>query len=226
MINGKEVVAIIPAKDDSKRIKRKNFRELSGKSLLGRKITQLQESEYIDRIVVGSKSQDVLNEAKKYGAETILEEEYVQTQSANQMIHNMVSRVETDVVIWAHCTNPFIEADTYDNAIKTFGDNLEAGTHDSLLSVYKVQEHLWNTDKTPLNYNPYQERHPLAKELPVFYAQDGGIFIQPHKQMLENSYFFGSKPFLFEMKESEILDINVERELRLAEVLIELNEKK
>ncbi|MCP4355079.1 MAG: acylneuraminate cytidylyltransferase family protein [Proteobacteria bacterium] len=225
MINNKEVVAIIPAKDDSKRIKRKNFRELSGKSLLGRKITQLKNSKYIDRVVVGSKSLEVLEEAKRYGAETVTEEEYIQTQSSNKMIHNLVSRVETDIVVWAHCTNPFIETKTYDNAIELFSSNLETCEYDSLVSVYKVQEHLWGTDKKPMNYNPYAETHPLAKELPVLYAQDGGIFIQPHKQMLENSYFFGKKPYLFEMSANEILDINVEKELKIAEILVELYEK-
>jgi len=221
MINDKEIVALIPAKDDSKRVKNKNFQTLSGKSLIGRKILQLQESKYIDRIVVGSKSEKVLNEARKYGAETIVEDEYDYYQSANKMIHNLVKRVQTDIVLWAHVTNPFISTSTYDKAIEIFQQNLVKKQYDSLLSVYKVQEHFWTEDRTPLNYNPYDKQHTLAKDLPPIYAQDGGIFIQPHKQMLKNSYFFGEKPYLFEMEEQEIFDINVEKELQIAKALAE-----
>ncbi|OIR25620.1 cytidylyltransferase domain-containing protein [Bathymodiolus thermophilus thioautotrophic gill symbiont] len=219
MIDNKEIVALIPAKDDSKRIKNKNFQTLSGKSLIGRKILQLQQSKHIDRIVVGSKSEKVLDEAKKYGAETITEHEYEYYQSANKMIHNLVTKIQTDIVLWAHATNPFISASTYDKAIKTFQQNLVNNQYDSLLSVYKIQEHFWTERHTPLNYNPYGEQHTLAKDLPPIYAQDGGIFIQPYQQMLENSYFFGKKPYLFQIDEQEIFDINVEKELYIAKAL-------
>lgn len=92
MINNKQIVAVIPAKDDSKRIPDKNFQLLLGESLLGRKIIQLKNSQYIDRIVVGTKSQKVIEEAKKYGAEIVIEKEYHYAQSANKMIHNLSSK--------------------------------------------------------------------------------------------------------------------------------------
>ncbi len=219
MINNKEVVAIIPAKDDSKRIKDKNFQLLLGESLLGHKTIQLKSSRYIDRVVVGTKSQKVIAEAKKYGAEIVIEEEYHYEQSAQKMIHNLVKEIDTDIVIWAHCTNPFIITSTYDAAIEIFERIYDGKQNDSLLSVYKVQEHFWTADRTPLNYNPYAKTHTLAKDLPVLYAQDGGIFIQPHKQMLENSYFFGKNPFLFEIGIKEVLDINTNKELKIAQAL-------
>jgi len=53
------------------------------------------------------------------------------------------------------------------------------------------------------------------------YMQDGGIFIQPYEQMKNNSYFFGRKPYLFEIPKEEFLDINDYKDYLLAKVLIE-----
>ena len=135
-----------------------------------------------------------------------------------------MSLICTDVVVWAHCTNPLISAPTYDTAISAFLSNIPR--YDSLCSVVELREHLWRGDKhTPLNYNPYALRHTPAKALPPLYMQDGGIFIQPYAQMKANSYFFGKKPYLFEIPKEEFLDINEMRDYLLARAIVESSKK-
>ena len=177
----------------------------------------------IDRVVFGSDSDEMLQHAEKYGAECIRRPDYYcdeKQASANDMIRNMMDLVKTDVVVWAHCTNPLLSSGTYDNAISTYAKGLEDG-YDSLLSVVELREHLWGEDKKPLNYNPYQARHVPARELPPYYMQDGGIFIQSYAQMKSNSYFFGKKPQLFLIPSDEFLDINNLRDYILAKAIIE-----
>ena len=89
--------------------------------------------------------------------------------------------------------------------------------------LLNFREHLWNENKKPLNYNPYQKRHVPARELPKYYMQDGGIFIQPYSQMKNNSYFFGKKPYLYVIPYSEFLDINTERDYIVARCLLGYN---
>lgn len=210
-MNNKEVTSIIVARKGSVRVPGKSLLKIDGISLIERKIRQLKKCQNIDRIVLGSDSDEMLEIGKNAGAEIVKRPEYYcneELASANDMIKNMMELVKTDVVIWTHCTNPFISSKTYDLAIETFFNNIKK--YDSLLSVVRFQEHLWNDKMQPINYNPYTPKHTPARELPVYYFQDGGIFIQPYEQMKSNSYFFGKKPYLFEIPEKEFLDINTE----------------
>ena len=221
MKRNKEVSAIIVARKGSKRIKSKSLLKLNGESLIERKIHQLQKCKNVDRIIFGSDSDEMLKLAKLAGAEVVHRPECFcneELASANDMIKNMMDLVETDVVIWTHCTNPLITPSTYDNAISTYFDNLDK--YDSLLSVVELKEHLWKDNK-PFNYNPYAKRHIPARELPPLYMQDGGIFIQSYANMKNNSYFFGKKPYLFIIPEKEFLDINNWKDYILAKGIIQ-----
>lgn len=214
-----EVASIIVVRKGSLRIPEKSLQHIGGKTLLQNKIEQLKQCKHIDRVIVGSDSIDMLEHASECGAEAVRRPDYYCDESrasANEMIRNMCELVQTDVIVWAHCTNPFISSATYDRAVEQFFSQKE---HDSLLSVVKLQEHLWNADGTPHNYDPYAPRHTPARQLPPYYMQDGGIFINTHQSMLSHSYFFGKRPSLFEIPSEEFMDINDERDLICARAL-------
>lgn len=217
-----EVTAVIVARGGSVRIPSKSLLVLEGESLIERKIHQLQNCKKINRIVFGSDSQEMLEVAKKAGAEIVKRPDFYcdeKQASANDMIANMMDLMKTDVVVWAHCTNPLLSAQTYDNAVGKFLELYPK--YDSLLSVVELREHLWSEEKLPLNYNPYGPRHVPARDLPPYYMQDGGIFIQPYQQMKANSYFFGKKPYLFQIPNEEFLDINERKDYLLAKAILE-----
>jgi CMP-N-acetylneuraminic acid synthetase len=217
-----EITAIIVARNGSVRIKSKSMLKLDNETLISRKIKQLQAAKNIDRIVFGSDSDEMLKHAKSYGVEIFKRPDFYCDEtkaSANDMIENMMSFIKTDIVVWTHCTNPLLSTETYDRAISVFLNNQTQ--YDSLLSVKEFKEHLWDDNKKPLNYNPYQARHTPARELPSYYMQDGGIFIQPYIQMFSNRYFFGKKPYLFVIPDEEFLDINDERDYLLAKAILE-----
>ena len=221
-MQNKEVSAIIVARKGSVRVPSKNMLKLGNDTLISRKIKQLKSCRNINRVIFGSDSDEMLEHARENGAEAIKRPDFYcdeKAASANDMIANMMELINTDIVVWAHCTNPLLSAKTYDFAVETFLQNRPA--YDSLISVVELKEHLWGEDKKPLNYNPYGSRHVPARELPPYYMQDGGIFIQPYEQMKNNSYFFGKKPFLFQIPEEEFLDINNMRDYILAKALIE-----
>ena len=221
-MNHNEVSAIIVARKGSVRIQSKCLLKLNRESLIERKIRQLKQCKHIDRIIFGSDCPIMLDVANNAGAEAVKRPVFYCDEvqaSANDMIANMMQLVKTDIIVWAHCTNPLISANTYDKAIEVFC-NIES-EYDSLLSVVEFKEHLWDENKRPLNYNPYEKRHVPSKELPSYWLQDGGIFIQPYEQMRKNSYFFGKRPYLFEIPAEEFLDINYYRDYLFAKILVE-----
>lgn len=215
-----KIVAVVVARKGSQRIPSKSMSLIGGQSLIARKVSQLKQVPLIDEVVVGSNSAEMLAEGEKFGATPIVREEYFCDEaraSANDMLWDMARHVEADIIVWAHCTNPFISTGTYSSAINTY--LCKQDEYDSLLSVVALQEHLWGPNFCPLNYNPWAKRHQPARELPKYYMQDGAIFIQPRDQMLKNRYFFGSRPYLFEIPREEFCDINDAYDLQIARAI-------
>jgi CMP-N,N'-diacetyllegionaminic acid synthase len=218
-----KVTAVIVARGGSTRVLRKNMLEIAGKTLVAHKISRLQQCAGVHEVVVGSEDDAILAEAARYGATPVRRPEFYCDETratANDMIGNMCALIRTDTVLWAHCTNPLVSAATYDRAMQRYVEKSAEG-FDSLLSVAEMKEHMWGSDHKPLNYDPYAKTHVLASHLPPLFKQDGAIFIQPYAQMARNHYFFGSRPYLFVMPESEVLDINTVHDFALARAFME-----
>lgn len=218
-----KITALIPAKQKSERIPNKNLKIFKGYPLIEHKVRQLLKSKKINRIVVGTNSKKIKKILNKYDIDVVDREyEYCGTLddrdkfTANDMIYNLSSKVKSDISIWVHCTNPLVDFDIYDEAVKKFIEIEKKTKYDSLASVDKVQAHLFNKYFKAVNYNPYLKRHKLATELDPFFILNGAFFIQRHKQMLNNKYFFGKKPFLFEIKKEISVDINYKEDFELA----------
>ncbi len=69
MINGKSVMAIIPARGGSKGLPEKNIKELYGKPLIAWSIEVAKACSVIDKIVVSTDDENIADVAKTYGAE-------------------------------------------------------------------------------------------------------------------------------------------------------------
>ena len=66
MISGKKVLAIIPARSGSKGLPNKNIKKLFNKPLIAWTLEEANKSKYIDKILVSSDSQKILDISKKY----------------------------------------------------------------------------------------------------------------------------------------------------------------
>lgn len=69
MINGKSVLAIIPARGGSKGLPGKNIKELCGKSLVAWPIHAAKSSLYVDKIIVSTDDPQIADIARQEGAE-------------------------------------------------------------------------------------------------------------------------------------------------------------
>lgn len=68
MINGKRVIAIIPARGGSKGLPGKNIKELCGKPLIAWSIEAGLASQYIDEVMVTTDSEEIAHIARDFGA--------------------------------------------------------------------------------------------------------------------------------------------------------------
>lgn len=105
MVNRK-VIAIIPARGGSKRIPRKNIREMNGHPLIGYTIDAALKSGAFDQVVVSTDDKEIAKIAVSYGAEVPfmreknLADDFTPISEATlDAVKRVVSKNETDVHI-------------------------------------------------------------------------------------------------------------------------------
>ena len=129
-----DIVALIPIREGSERIKNKNFIDFAGRrSLLDIKIHHLKQAGCFDRIYISSDSDRAKQIAKENGID-FLERATEMCQSsvvwADVVEHIMNTIPGNPIVIWALATSPLFNR--YTNAVEDFLAHKE---NDSLVAV-------------------------------------------------------------------------------------------
>ena len=82
MINGKRVIAVIPARGGSKSVPKKNIKLLGGKPLIAWSIEVGLKTPEIDRVIVSTDDDEIASVAKQHGAEVYQRPEHLATDEA------------------------------------------------------------------------------------------------------------------------------------------------
>jgi CMP-N,N'-diacetyllegionaminic acid synthase len=82
MLNGKRVVAVIPARGGSKSVPGKNIRPLGGKPLLAWAIDVAKQVKEIDRVIVSTDDSQIGSVGRDHGAEVYARPSYLATDDA------------------------------------------------------------------------------------------------------------------------------------------------
>lgn len=148
MIDGKKVIAIIPARGGSKGLARKNIKALCGKPLITWTIQMALKSRFIDELVVSTDSPQIADIAMKVGATVPFlrptELATDKTPTIDVVIHvlNYFSANKTqafDYVVLLEPTSPLREDDDIDNMLLKLHERAES--FDAIISVGEVSEH-------------------------------------------------------------------------------------
>lgn len=218
------VTAVIPVRAGSRRLKNKNIAPFAGTNLLLNKIEQLKKVKEIDRIVVTSDSDLMLQMAADAGvfihkrAPEFCDES---TKSFGEVVRHVAESVEGEHILWATCTSPLVFPTIYSQAIQKYWQVLKEG-YDSLASFEKIKRYLWN-EKGPLNYKLGLEHVP-SQQLPDLYIVTDGILLAPRKKMIEWSYFHGKNPYKFIVDKRTSVDVDDGLDLAVARAWLDMDE--
>lgn len=143
MINGKTVLAFIPARGGSKGLPGKNIKELCGKPLIAWSIEQAFKSKYVDKVFVSTDSEEIANIAKESGANVPflrpVELATDDSPTSDAIIHALeqlsLQGESYDYVALLEPTSPLRKPNDIDDAINLIVQNTGA---DCLVSVGEV----------------------------------------------------------------------------------------
>ena len=219
------ITAIIPARKETHRLKDKNTLPFGDSTLLERKIGQLKGVTSLDQIVVSSEDDTILDIARNNGV-TPLKRPYEYASSAcpfGRFVEYICTQVQSETVLWACCTSPFIETDDYTDAISQYYSCIADG-YDSLITVQQLHRFIIDQNG-PVNYQRGL-RHKNSSQLDGLYIFTNGIVIAPRKKMIEWKYTWGNIPYMIEVDKKKGIDISDRYDYNIARYLLKKQEDK
>lgn len=220
MLNGKRILAVIPARGGSKGIPRKNIRLLGGKPLIAYSIQAACNSRYVDDVVLSSDDEEILETAKLYGAKIIQRPDELATDDVplDPVIHHALVSTEIekgvsyDYVISMQPTSPLLKPKTLDRAIS------ELITHgsDTLIGV-RDETHLYWTKKCDVFSPLYKDRLNRQNLDPIY--RETGFFISKKRFVTKGSRI-GGEIYVYEIPYEESIDIDTNMDWLLVENLL------
>lgn len=226
MINGKRVLAIIPARGGSKRLPRKNVLSLAGKPLIGWTIEAAQKSKYIDDVFLSTDDKEIADIASQFGV-TVPKlrpaELASDTASSSDVIIYTLKEFgqKADIVVLLQPTSPLREVVHIDEALELF-------IRKSAFSVVSVTP----CEHSPLWANILPDDASLAsflrtvgeqrsQDLSQYYRFNGALYIFDAKKLLEaGEICYDSNSFAYIMDNKFSIDIDQPFDLELAEFLL------
>ncbi len=216
-------VAFIPARKNSKRLKKKNILKISQKSLVDIAINSTKNIKKITKVVISSDDEQILKKKSLYSSKKFF---FVKRKKKLSHDRTSLERVILDYllndnsiekpenIILLQPTSPLRNSKHIQDSINFFEEN----KYDSVLSGYLDKVFMWNINtKKSLTYN-YKSRKN-SQFMNRFFFENGAIFIFNTKNFLQKkSRLFGKIGF-YTMNKYDSIDIDDKEDLKIARKL-------
>lgn len=226
MIQGKTILAIIPARGGSKGIPRKNVKLLAGKPLIAWTIEEAKKSKYIDRLILSSEDAEIIKVAKEWDCEVpfVRPPELAKddTPGIEPVLHALNTLKEKyDYVVLLQPTSPLRSVDDIDGCIET----CVSFKATACVSVTEVSQHPYWMYKIPSSgflvpLIQQENTFSCRQDLPPMYVLNGAVYVVESFSLVKCKSFLSSFTKAFIMPKERSLDIDDNVDLQLFNILI------
>lgn len=208
------VVAFLPAKGNSDRVKNKNLRLLDGKPLFLHTLEKLINFDLFDDVYLDTESDEIIHYAQHLNCKILKRDSALASNKTDghQLFLNQVNQVEADIVVQVLCTSPFIEKHTMQKAIEVLKENQ---AHDSVVLVRKERMYLWNEQGPTYDL----EHIPNSVDLPDTIIETMGFYAMRTEAAKRLQRRIGETPYLLEASPLEAIDVNWPEDAELADLI-------
>lgn len=220
MFKNKTFLGIITARENSKRLKRKNLRQILRKPLIFFTINSAKNSNFLDRLIISSESKNILKVAKKFNCEIpFIRPKHLSKDNvgATEVVYHAITAIKKkyDYVVLLQPTSPLRDSNDIDEAIVEIINKKAV----SLFSVYFSK----TTQKFPIVIT----KNGFLKKIEKFtnksnYYLNGAIYICKINYFLKKKTFYSNKSIPFYMSESRSVDIDNIKEFKQAETILKM----
>ncbi|GAB4315766.1 MAG: hypothetical protein Kow0069_17700 [Promethearchaeota archaeon] len=224
-----KVLAIVPARGGSKRIPRKNLKELLGRPLIAYAILEARKARCVDRVVVSTDDREIAGVARSYGAEVpFLRPPELSTDEASTvsvLAHAMeelraVEGYEPDFVLVLQPTSPLRTAEEIEAAV----DLAVRNGAESLVSVSESlvppQFLMRVTDDSLVPVVPPVEKNFRKQDLPRTFQLNGSIYLDTPSFLARNRSLRGRETVPLVTSKFTAVDVDDQFDWTVAEGLL------
>lgn len=224
-MENKKVVALLPMKANSERVKGKNFRMLAGKPLFQWILDELLAVKDIDAVVINTDARHILAENGLVDSDRVIirdrkPELCGDMVSMNLILEDDIVAVPAEKYIMTHTTNPLITAKTIQNGLNEWNQHPEK---DSLFTVNKIQTRFYREDCSAVNHDP--ENLIRTQDLEPWYEENSCLFYFTRESFAKTNARIGEKPHMMVTPPLESLDIDEPHDWEMVAALTEYNKK-
>ena len=213
------IVAFVPMRHESERVKGKNYRPLGGRPLYHHIVSSLLACAQIDEVVIDTDSPLITEEAGGAFPEVrvLRRPEHLLGGDIpmNDVLLNDIDQVEADLYVQTHSTNPLLRAGTIRDALDAFLDARDC--HDSLFTVTPLHTRLWTPDGVAINHDP--KILLRTQDLPPVMEENSCLYVFDAATLRGRGNRIGERPLLYPLDPHEACDIDDELDWLLVETL-------
>lgn len=232
MIDGKSILAIIPARGGSKGVPGKNLKNLKGKPLIDHTIDFAKEIDFFNKIVVSSDDEKILDHASKLDVDVIKRPENISQDNSLVIdaikftINSLITdHYVPDYIFLLEPTSPIRKKDDFKKALNSLLNNYDSVT--TFCEIDPPPNRIWQIENEipkPLfvegdPFLPRQKQRPGYKLTGQLYGFSNEIMKDNIRAVLFGKIF----PIFVDSKEA--IDIDSEMDFLIAEQMMSYNEK-
>ena len=229
MIDGKKIIAIVPARQGSKGLAKKNIINFLGKPLLAWSIEAALQSNYVDRIIVSTDSTEIAGVGEKFGADIpFIRPSYLSEDSSKSVdvichaIEFMSEKLgeNFDFVILLEPTSPLRTSEDVDLALEKLIGSPDAR---ALVSVgesesqhNKLQFNITESEFISVEPSSKKFVHMRRQDLARSYFLDGSIYLSYIHTLFEFASFVHGKTLTLSLPKWKNIEIDDEYDYVMA----------
>ena len=231
-----KIIALIPARKGSERLKNKNIVKLFGLPLIAHTIISARKSNLFNKIVVSTNSLKYAKIAKKYGAEVpFLRPNSISKNNSKDFgffLHliNWLKKNENyspDLIVQLRPTQPYRDVKFIDKAIQIMMRDKKADSLRSISVPERTPYKMWKIKGNYLDYifpnTKFQKKEYFnldRRKLQDIYWHDGVIDIVKTKTIKKYNNLTGKKIAYIKNNKEFLVDIDSKKDLNLAKIFI------
>ena len=209
------VLGLITARGNSKGLPRKNILPVGGKPLIAWTIEAGLAANSIDRLVLSSDNEEIMDTAKEYGCDVPFRRpDHLATDEAGSMeviLHALEELPGYDYLVLLQPTSPLR---TYYDIDEAFNHIVETGA-DACVSVCEAKESpylMFSMDELSRLNSLLPDVHETQRrqDLKPAYLVNGAIYIAKSDYLKREGGFFGKDTVACKMPRSRSLDIDTQ----------------
>ena len=222
------IVALLPMKANSERVKGKNFKDFCGKPLFRWILDALICEKRIEKIIINTDARSILEDRNLKDDERVLIRDRNKGicgdhVSMNKIIHDDLSNIDSCLYLMTHTTNPLLTNLSISKSIDLYIKGLDKG-YDSLFTVNKIQSRFYDENSNPINHDP--NNLIRTQDLNPWYEENSNLYLFSKASFLKTNSRIGKCPQMMITEPFESTDIDTPADWELAEILVDYYKKK